>query len=330
MRTTSLVSGLLAAALVAAPLASPCSAQAAAQPSRAPDSTVGTLIVAHGGGPAWDAQVTAVAREVRLPGPVGVSFLMGPGAKTARFQDVAADLVRRGAKEIVVVPMLVSSHSGHYEQIRWLAGEVDSLGARMRHHLHMSGITRASVQVPLRVTAAMDDSPEVAAVLAERARAIAADPKKQALFIVGHGPNSAEDHAEWMANLRPVADTVRARAGFRSVLVGLVRDDAPALVRAEAVASIREQIRLQHELTKQPVVVVPVLVSTGSVSREKLPRDLAGLPMVYAGDALLPHPGMARWVESRVRERPAAPAAATAPAPRESASTAQAGPHAHD
>ena len=34
----------------------------------------------------------------------------------------------------------------------------------------------------------------------------------------------------------------------------------------------------------------------------KLPRDLAGLPMVYEGDALLPHPGMAKWVEARVRD----------------------------
>jgi hypothetical protein len=53
--------------------------------------------------------------------------------------------------------------------------------------------------------------------------------------------------------------------------------------------------------------VVPVLVSTGQVSREKFPRDLAGLPVVYTGDALLPHPGMARWVEARVREVTATP-----------------------
>jgi sirohydrochlorin cobaltochelatase len=105
-----------------------------------------------------------------------------------------------------------------------------------------------------------------------------------------------------MMNLRPVADSVKAATGFRDVKLGLVRDDAPAEVRAEAVRGIREVIQLQHELTGKPVVVVPVLVSTGSVSREKLPRDLAGLPIVYKGEALLPHPGLARWVEARVRE----------------------------
>ena len=119
---------------------------------------------------------------------------------------------------------------------------------------------------------------------------------------MGHDPNSAEDNAEWMRNLRPVAEGVKAATGFRDVKIGLVRDDAPAPVRAEAVNSIREMIEHQHLATGKPVVVVPVLISTGSVSREKLPRDLAGLPIVYEGDALLPHPGMARWVEARVRD----------------------------
>ena len=276
---------------------------ASAQTMRAPDSTVGTVIVAHGGGPEWNAQVERVAAEVRLPGPVGVSYLMGPGAKTAPFQEVVAGLVQRGAREIVVVPMLVSSHSGHYQQIRYLVGETDSLGETMTHHLHMSGITRAAAGTPIRLTRAMDDSPEVANVIAERALALAGDPAGRALFIVGHGPNSAENAAEWMKNLRPIADTVRARTGFRSVLVGLVRDDAPALVRAEAVQQVRDMIALQHELTGQDVIVVPVLVSTGSVSRDKLPKDLAGMPVVYRGEPLLPHPGMARWVEARVEGR---------------------------
>jgi sirohydrochlorin cobaltochelatase len=274
-------------------------AAAAQQPAAGPGPTTGTLIVAHGGGPAWDARVERVAREVRLPGPVGVSFLMGPGAKARPFQAAVRDLVSRGAREVVVVPMLVSSHSGHYDQIRYLTGELDTLDQTMMHHLRMGGIERPDGAVPLRLTPAMDDAPQIAEVLAARATGLATDPAKQALFLVGHGPNSAEDYAQWMANLRRVADSVRARAGFRSVLVELVRDDAPAPVRAEAVTRVRELIALQHELTGQPVVVVPILVSTGRVSTEKLPRDLEGLPMTYTSEGLLPHEAMARWVEWR-------------------------------
>lgn len=281
---------------VALALASPLAVSAQAQ------KPVGTILIAHGGGPAWDAQVETIAALVNTGGPVEVSFLMGPGAKTHRFQDAARRLEEKGVGKIVVVPLLVSSHSGHYQQIRYLAGQTDSLSEQMHHHLHMAGIERAAVRVPIRLTPAIDNSPEVARVLAERARSLATAPGEQALFLVGHGPNSAEDSAEWMRNLRPTADSVKAATGFKDVKIGLVRDDAPAPVRAEAVKGIRETIELQHLATGKPVIVVPVLISTGSVSLEKLPRDLAGLPIIYQGDALLPHPGMARWVEARVRE----------------------------
>jgi sirohydrochlorin ferrochelatase len=271
------------------------------QSARDPDANVGVLVVAHGGGAEWNAQVETAVREVRWPGPVGVSYLMGPGAATARFQDVARGLVERGAREIVVIPMLVSSHSGHFEQVRYLAGETDSLDEEMRHHLQMSGITRAA-GVPLRLARAMDDAPQVAEVIATRAQELATDPAAEAVFIVGHGPSSSESYAAWMDNLRRVADAVRDRGGFRSVLVDLVKDDAPAPVRAEAVQRIRELIRLQHDLTGRDVIVVPLLVASGSINRQKLPADLAGLPIHYSGEALLPHPAMARWIESRVRE----------------------------
>ena len=322
LRTTALA-GLVALALPAAPAHAQQSLHAGGAVAR--PAVVGTVIIAHGGGPDWNAQVERMAAEVRTGGPVAVSYLMGPGAKTHAFQHAVGKLVEQGATEVAVVPLLVSSHSGHYDQIRYLVGEVDSLSETMMHHLHMGGIERPAAGVPLRLTRAVDESPDAARVLAERAIAIvpdSADRARRALFLLGHGPNSAAEYAAWMTNLRQVADTVRARTGFRSVLLELVRDDAPAEVRAEAVLRTRELIRLQHELTGADVAVVPILVSTGQVSKEKFPRDLVGLPVIYTGDALLPHLGMARWVEARVREPRRAPAAATA-----NGAAAHSGPH---
>lgn len=289
---------LFTAALAAA--AVPVSAQS--PESIRTGETVGTLLVAHGGGEEWNAGVEEIARLADTGGPVEVSYLMGDGAETHRFQDAARRLVELGVEEIVVVPVLASSHSSHYEQIRYLVGQTDTLSEVMHHHLHMAGIERPDVPVPLRLTPSMDDSPEIAHVLAERALALTATPEEQALFIIGHGPNGAEDHAEWMVRLRPVADSVQALTGFRDVMVGLVRDDAPDVVRAEAVRRIREIIRLQHAATGREVVVVPILVSNGWVGTVKFPKDLEGLPVIYRGDGLLPHPAMARWIERRVRE----------------------------
>ena len=283
----------LAAALVL--LAAPLAAQA--------PRPVGALLVAHGATREWNAQVEAVVREARVAGPVEITFLMGPEAPAHLFQDAAARLASQGVSEIVVVPLLVSSHSGHYEQIRWLARATDSLSPLMQEHLHHAGHERASSTVPMRVARALDDSPAMAAVLAERGRAlIPGDVSRRALFLVGHGPNSAEDHAAWMENLRRVADTVQRLSGFGDVRVEVVRDDAPPAVRREAVTSVRELISLQYRLTGDSVAVVPVLISRGRVSREKFLADLAGLPVIYSGEPLLPHPALARWLEARVNE----------------------------
>ena len=263
---------------------------------------VGTIVVAHGGDAEWNNRVLSVASGAKTGGPVEVSFLMGAGAKTNRFQDIVRRMEATGVARIVVVPLLISSHSGHYEQIRYLAGEVETLDEKMLHHLHMGGLERVSSRVPVMVAKAVDDSPDVARVLIERAHALVPKPGNHALFIIGHGPNSSDDLASWMKNLRAMTDTIRAVTKFKDVRVGLVQDDAPAHVRAEAVNRARELIELQNRLTNEKVVVVPVLVSKGKLSMEKIPRDLAGLPIIYDGEPLLPHPALARWIEARVRE----------------------------
>lgn len=263
------------------------------------------LLVAHGAAAGWNSRIDSLAATLRadgrVKGPVAVSFLMGPAAATTRFQDSVDLLMRSGASCVVVVPLLISSHSGHYEQIRYLAGKTDTLDSEMQHHLHMSGVTRPSGNVAMAITPALDDAPELARTISKRALALVPSPAGRALFLFGHGPNSAEDYAAWMTNLRAVADSVRQITGFASVAVELVRDDAPAAVRTEAVLRAREIVSLQRAATGQDVAVVPLLISGGDVSRRKLPADLAGLPVLYSGVPILADQEIARWVERRVQ-----------------------------
>ena len=128
---------------------------------------------------------------------------------------------------------------------------------------------------------------------------------------LGKFAESAAEYAIWMENLRRVADTVRARTGFSSVMVELVRDDAAEKVRKEAVQRVRDLVLLQREATGKDVAVVPVLVASGSMTRDKLPRDLAGLPIVYRGDALLADTELARWVEARIHQARSADVSST-------------------
>ncbi|HEV8363913.1 MAG TPA: CbiX/SirB N-terminal domain-containing protein [Gemmatimonadaceae bacterium] len=272
--------------------------------SAAQSPKVGTIVVAHGADREWNAPVEALAASLLTAGPVRVAFLMGEGAKTLGFAEAARQLEALGVQQIVVVPLLVSSHSAHYMQIRWLAGLIDSIDARLAEHMHHMGVEPAKVRVPIRVAPALDDATELGDVLAERASALAKSPREQALFLVAHGPNDAEEYALWMENLRRVAERVREKAGFRDVRVDAVRDDAPAPVRAEAVRRVRELITLQQAATQHDVVVVPILISRGKMTRSTLVKDLEGLPIEYSGAALLPHPALARWAEAQVREAP--------------------------
>jgi len=290
------------ALLTASLLAVALSAASAGPMAAIQGPETGVVLIAHGGSENWNARVHDLAGDVELGGPLEVSFLMGPHAAEHRFQDVVASLEAEGAERIVVVPVLASSHSGHYEQLRYLVGETDELSEMMHHHLHEAGIHRPATETPLLLTPSLDASMELAPILADRALSLADDPDERALFLVGHGPNSAENHALWMANLRPVADSVARLSGFADVHLGMLRDDAPDPVREEAVRGIREVIDLQHALTDRPVVVVPILISKGYISTQKLPADLEGLPIAYDGEGVLPHPQMARWVERRVRE----------------------------
>jgi sirohydrochlorin cobaltochelatase len=265
--------------------------------------SIGTLIVAHGGDSIWNGNVREGVAMLRTAGPVEISFLMGPEAGATRFQDAVGRLVAKGATEIVAVPLLVSSHSGHYEQIRYLARLTDTLDVVMQHHLHEAGIERAPASVPIRVTRALDDSRELARALTDRAKSFEPSPQGKALMLIGHGPNSAEDYAAWMRNLRVVVDSVRRWSGFRDVRVELVREDAPADVRAEAVQRLRELISLQAEVTKGPVTVVPILISRGGISRSRILKDLEGLPIRYSGEPVLPHPAIADWIGRRVTDK---------------------------
>jgi sirohydrochlorin ferrochelatase len=92
-----------------------CASTLGAQTAGGPPAAI---VVAHGAEADWNDRVREIAGLAETGGSVEVAFLMGPEAEARPFQEVVAGLVEGGASEIVVVPLLVSSHSGHYDQLR--------------------------------------------------------------------------------------------------------------------------------------------------------------------------------------------------------------------
>ena len=90
---------------------------------------------------------------------------------------------------------------------------------------------------------------------------------------------------------------LRAALNDRPLRVGLLRDDAAPPERAKAVQAIRDTIAALSRRHGDSVLVMTVLISSGGIDRIKVPADLAGTPMRYAGVVLAPHAQVARWIE---------------------------------
>lgn len=253
----------------------------------------GLLVVAHGASPQWNNGVRQVVEQVQWSGPVATAFLMGDEAETSGWNAAVAQLVQRGVREIVVVPMMVSSHGEHYRQIQFYAGEISQLPAGMAEHQHGAIV---SPPVPMRVTAALDASPELGAALLDRWQGLSEVDRRRPLVLVAHGPSSDDEAALWISDLSAVAAGIRVQ-GRIPVAVGLLRDDAAPPVRAAAVSQTRGLIEQFAAESRDSVAAISVLISTGSIATVTIPEDLAGLPVRYTPVVLTPLAPLARWVE---------------------------------
>lgn len=263
----------------------------------APDR-VGVLVIAHGAGPTWNAPVESAVETVRQTMPAAVGFLMGKGSTPQEAYDA---LVRQGASRIVIVPLLISSHSAHAEQIRFLGG----LRPDYPHADHMH-LTRVQGSVPVdRVTPAIDDDPLIATILADHARALSRDPRAETLVIVAHGPNDDDQAAQWLAAMARLADSIRSALPFRQIDTRLLRDDAPKPVKDRALAELRDAVAAHAQSGR--VVVVPLLLSPGAVADE-IPSTLTGLDFAWDGRTLLPDNRIAQWIVARASAHPERPA----------------------
>jgi len=259
----------------------------------------GILVIAHGATAAWNAPVLAAVTDLRRTRLAAVGFLMGDGPSP---QDGYDALVRQGATRVVIVPLLISSHSAHYEQIRFLAG----LRPDYQHAEHMALSPLAGPVPVMGVTPAMDDDPMIGDILTDRARALSHEPARETLVLVAHGPNGDDEAAIWLSMMRRLARHVRAAVPFRAIETHLLRDDAPRPVKDRALSELREAVA--RHVASGSAVVLPVLLSPGQVANE-IPRVLQGLSVRWDGRTLLPDERIARWMLSRARTFEAAHAA---------------------
>jgi sirohydrochlorin ferrochelatase len=281
--------------------------------TRADAGETGVLLLAHGGRADWNAAVTALAQKVDSRAPTEVAFGM---ATRATIQTGIDRLVQRGVKEIVAVPLFVSSHSTVIDATEYLLGARTEappalkIFARMNHGPAAStpghaehgaadppaedGTRPVQSPVPIRMTAALNQHPIVADILASRAKSISRDPAREVAIIVAHGPVSDAENALWLADMKVLAEKVGQAIPFRRVDYLTVRDDAPPPLRAQATADFRQAVaRATDEGAR--VLIVPLLMSFGGIEAGIRTR-LEGLDYAMAAQGLVPDDRIATWV----------------------------------
>lgn len=273
------MAGWLVVSAVPAPLA---------EPGRA-----GVLVVAHGGQPVWNERVREVVAEAQLGQPVEVVFGMGMAAEVPAWQEAVRRLDAQGTERLVVVPLLVSSHSEVYRQIAYLFNQRPDPAPELTDR----ALQPIETDLDIELRRGLDDNRLVAEILLERARTISRQPPAESVVLVAHGPVGDEDNQEWLETIAKHAQFVMARGGFQQVVGVTLRDDAPTAIRGQATRELR---RIVEELGQRGrVIVVPLLISEGGIEHG-IRKRLEGLSYEMVPQGLLPHPKMAEWIRRQV------------------------------
>jgi sirohydrochlorin ferrochelatase len=288
-------------------------------------SSTGILLLAHGGSPTWNGRVTALAAKVDATTPVEVAFGM---ATRANIQAAIDKLAARGVKEIVAVPLFVSSHSSVVTSTAWLLGlraekpadlavfakmnHGSSGGGHGDHAAHGAASAAAGPApdptspivspVPVRMTPALGPHRVVSDILTSRARAISTAPDKEAVVLVAHGPSPEAENALWLADMDVVAQRVGAAVPFASIDYLTVRDDADKVVRDSATAALRAIVSGRLAEGRR-VLIVPQLMSFGGIE-QGIRKRLEGLEYTMSSEGLMPDDRLADWILEMARSTP--------------------------
>ncbi|MCD4767625.1 MAG: hypothetical protein K8R34_14070 [Methanosarcinales archaeon] len=296
----------------------------------------GILVIAHGSpSEDWCSPVRDAVAEVDLPYPVELGFLEFVPNETINFAVERLD--DAGVTKIIAIPLFISSHSSHIQEIEYVVGLRDTLpmtaedvvveGMKMERTVAPKGNQYAISYVSLE--ADTGDSMQ--------ATGHSGDEEEEELVPIDTDADiiltaSMDDHwlvagiiADRTANLSDnpedemlvlVAHGTEEENNFAGwvnsteSLVNQARlkltywsDPAIGIAGTQA-AFIHHNETLHPEFTLRPIVdnaegpiVVPLMVSEGYFTGTKIPKLLENLTYAYDSSALTPHPNVAEWIE---------------------------------
>jgi hypothetical protein len=253
--------------------------------------TVGILVMAHGGTPEWDRAVMAAVAPVK--GVVPTALALGMADPTT-MQAALDSLEDQGVRAVAVVRLFLSGESFLHATEFLLGKRPDAPDMPMMMHgpgEHDVGPPKAlerSADILLEMRG-LSEAPIAAAIMADRARAVSTDARRESVIVIAHGMGDEGENQRVIDNMRPSADALRA-LGFKDVHAATLREDWPQ-AREKAEAQIRQWVSSRAAAGERVIVVPFRLFGFGGYA-----EVLDGLEYTAAA-GLLPHDLVTRWIE---------------------------------
>ena len=249
----------------------------------------GVLILLHGFREQGDKLFRERVQPVGdvLPTTLGVGMAM---MMSEHIQLGLDDLQAAGAKEIVVVPIVSSTHDEMYRQWEYVLGR--------RAEASYATVGQVSTDAVLHLASPPGTDPLIAEILLDYALEISSDPKNEVVIIASHGPAGAEDNARLLKNLEILAKYVQEDGGFAAVQASTLQDDAVPEIRAANVQKLRAMVESATKDGKK-VLIVTNLVGARTI-QAKLRRDLKGLDYAFNAKGIVQHDNFIKWISESV------------------------------
>lgn len=278
---------------------------------RAKESDTGILVLAHGADEKWNRHIQDAVAGVRGNFKKEIAFGMGDAKTIQRSID---KLESAGVKNIVVVPLFLSSHSEMYRQVEYVLGlreEPDILfwilmnssgrhGSNGNHDAGSDMLEKVKFKIPYRVANPVNYNPLIAGILEERLQKYQFTPQIS-IFILAHGPVSEEDNKAWLLDLKKYSRWLSPKFKDANLYEMTFRDDAPQFIKGVAIKKIREAVMLEIAKGKK-VIVLPFLLAPSGREME-IKKILEGYDCEIISGALLPHLNISVWIESQSKSR---------------------------
>lgn len=294
--TTALVAVLLAAA------PGPAAAAELGRPG------YGLLLLAYDAGAVWKKDLAAL--RSRLKGMAVES--VGGAADPVALQRAVERLERQRPGKIVAVPLEPLSESPLMNQTRFLLGvreqpapDVPDSGAPELEGGRKSALVaetarpgwmkRVKSSLPIVLAPAMDQSPVLAAILADRARGLSRDPARETVLLIGQGPRSDKALKSWQTAAEAVAEQVRAKGGFARAAALHVRDGVRAAQRDRDRDALKAKL---SELAQHGAVVAVPLAPDGRRIERMMRRAAVTTAYRWDGKGVLEDARLLEWIKS--------------------------------